>query len=99
RALGEGRGSRTLPALEQGLDLVDRAVVALERLGGLVEQARFLRGRRVLAQADQAHAETLGALVPGADEARVVEHEEPRFQTHQCGDGGGGAGGGERWGW
>src|SRR5439155_24243754 len=65
RALREGRGAHALAAREERLDLADGAVVTFEGLAGVLEEARLLRVRRVLAQADQARAQAIGALVPG----------------------------------
>jgi hypothetical protein len=61
---------RALAAGEQGLDLANRPVVALEGLAGVFEKAGFLRVRRVLVQADQARTQAVSPLVPGIDEAR-----------------------------
>ena len=85
RAFRQGRRAGALVATDEGLDLSDRAVVALERFGGRIQQARLLRARRVFPQADETHPQALRPLVPGPNEARVVENQEPGLETNQGG--------------
>jgi len=80
---GKRQPTRSLAAADQRLDLAHRAAVALEGLGGLVEEPRLLDAGRELPQAVQASPQPIAALVPRRDETRILEHQEPGLQPHQ----------------